>query len=122
MHFIKKNIFLILSTLIISSNTYATSVFSAPKDPTATAESCRQIALKLDWLGRYQDRESCTKNLDGLQIYIASQYILAKKYTDAKNLLLSATYQINFAIDTSCYGQEDMKNAIKSLNEIIDSL
>lgn len=114
MNFINKTI---LITLIA-----CTSLNAAPKDSAATAESCRQIALKLDWLGRYQDRESCTKNLDGLPVYIASQYIANKKYSDAKTLLITAVYQINFAIDTSCYGQDDMKSVVKTLNDIIDTL
>ena len=116
MYIIKKYI-LLLSFIFISINVHAT-----PKDPAATAESCRQIALKLDWLGRYQDRETCTKNLDGLQTYIASQYILNRKYSDAKTLLTTVIYQINFAIDTNCYGQDEMKNAVQSLNDIIESL
>lgn len=114
--------FALLGAILMCTNVCADSKFFGPKDPAATAETCRQIALKLDWLGRYQDRDACTNNLDGLQVYIASQYILNKEYTDAKSLLTTATYQISFAIDTHCYGQEEMKDAVKSLNEIIDSL
>lgn len=121
MDYLKKYIFLLLGMIISCTYVHAESSFTAPKD-SATAEACRQIALKLDWLSRYQDREACTKNLDGLQVYIASQHILNRKYNDAKTLLITATYQINFAIDINCYGQDDMKSAIKSLNEIIDTL
>ncbi len=111
----------ILSGLLFTQ-AYALTNCSAPKDPSVTSESCRQIALKLDWLSRYQDHEACKKNLDGLNVYIASQYILAKKYNNAKTLLINAIYQINFAIDIACYGQDDMKTTVKTLNEIIQQL
>ena len=76
----------------------------------------------MDWLSRYQDYGMCTKNLDGVNVYIASQYIRNKKYTDAKTLLTTAAYQVNFAIDINCYGQDDMKDIVKSINDVLDSL
>lgn len=117
-----KNIFASFFLIIIFGLIFSNIAFSAPKDPLVTAENCRQLSLKLDWLSRYQDRPSCTKNLDGLQVYIASQYILDRRYNDAENILRTVVYQINFAIDTNCYGQDDMKSLVVALNEIIDTL
>ncbi len=121
MRFIKKNV-LFFTGVIISGILSSQLVFSAPKDPASTAENCRQIALKLDWLSRYQDRPACTRNLDGLQTYIASQYILDKRYNEAEAILRTVVYQINFAIDTMCYGQDDMRSLAQSLSKIIDTL
>lgn len=121
MRFISKSLisfFVITLQILIFSN----SAFSSPKNPEVTAETCRQLSLKLDWLSRYQDRPSCTKNLDGLQAYIASQYILERRYNDAEVILRTVVYQINFAIDTNCYGQDDMKALVVAINEIIDVL
>lgn len=101
---------------------YMQIAFCAPKDPVQTAENCRQIALKLDWLSRYQDRSACTKNLDGLQTYIASQYILDRRYNEAETILKTVVYRINFAIDTNCYGQDDMITLVQSLGKIIATL
>ena len=119
MYFKSTSLFL---SIAISGFLYAQTAFSAPKDPVQTAENCRQIALKLDWLSRYQDRPACTRNLDGLQTYIASQYILDRKYNEAETILKTVVYQINFAIDTNCYGQDDMKTLVQSLGVIIDTL
>lgn len=122
MNFTTKNALTIFFILILQSTIFSNTAFSAPKNPEATAESCRQLSLKLDWLSRYQDRPSCTKNLDGLQAYIASQYILDRRYNDAEAILKTVVYQINFAIDTNCYGQDDMKALVVAINEIIEVL
>lgn len=122
MHLINKKNFIIGSLLFIQSLISITQAFAAPKNPEATAESCRQIALKLDWLSRYQDRPSCTKNLDGLQAYVASQYILNKRFNDAEMILRNLVYQINFAIDTNCYGQDDMKALVVAINKLVEVL
>lgn len=119
---IKKIFFFSLIMIVITPCLYAAPVLSAPKDPAASAESCRQIAVKLDWLSRYQDRPACTKNLDGLQAYIACQHILNKRYNDAEEILTIVLYQINFSIETQCYGQDDMKALASSLDELINTL
>lgn len=114
--------FSIVLGVFLAPYVYASS-FEGPKpEPKVIAEECRQLALKIDWLGRYQDREACTRNLDGLSVYMASQYILEKKNSDAKSLLTRALYQINFAIDINCYGQDEMKRVVESLKEIIDDI
>ncbi len=119
---IKKGILFNLSMILITPHLYAEPVFSAPKDPVAASESCRQIAIKLDWLSRYQDRPACAKNLEGLQTYIACQYILNKRYNDAEEILTTVLYQINFSIETQCYGQDDMRALVNSLGELIGTL
>jgi hypothetical protein len=107
MNLVKKNIWLSFFLMCIHSVVFTNFAFATPKDPVITAENCRQLALKLDWLSRYQDRPACTKSLDGLQAYIASRYIAERRYNDAEMILRTVVYQINFAIDTNCYGQED---------------
>jgi hypothetical protein len=101
---------------------YATPILNVPKDPAATAEMCRQVAIKMDWLSRYQDYPTCTRNLDGLNVYIASRYISNQQYAEAKTLLTTASYQVNFALNIHCYGQEDIKAVLLLLNGIIETL
>ncbi len=93
-----------------------------PIDPNATAEQCRQLALKIDWLSRYQDRAACIKNLDGLNVYMASRYILNERYNDAKTLINESIIQTNFAIDIGCYGQTDLTQVVLQLGAILNIL
>ena len=91
----------------------------APKaDPNVVAENCRQAALKIDFLGRYQDRTVCTQNLDGSQMYFASKYVLAGRYADATSLVSRAIIQTGFAVDILCYGQDDLKKMVTNLQSI----
>ena len=76
---------------------------------TEISEKCRQIALHMDWLSRYQDREACSKNLDGLNTYIASNYILVNRLKEANEIIDKSIILTNFAIDIGCYGQADMQ-------------
>ncbi|HBI21513.1 MAG TPA: hypothetical protein DDY37_02840 [Legionella sp.] len=88
-------------------------------DPLVTAETCRQLALKMDWLGRYQDRATCTANLDGLNAYAASQLILVSKMKDAQPLINNAIVHTKYAIDIGCYGQDDMKTVVTGLQNVL---
>jgi hypothetical protein len=81
--------------------------------------TCRQLALKIDWLGRYQDRPACTKNLDGTSVYFAGYYLENDRKEDAQKLLEEATVKINFAIEIGCYGQDDMKHVLVDLEKVI---
>lgn len=90
----------------------------AGRDYSQVAELCRQVALKLDWLGRYQDRIACTNNLDAADTYIASKYILNNQLRDANALLNKVIILTNFSIDIGCYGQEDLKDVLQSLKDI----
>lgn len=90
--------------------------------PSDTAESCRLAALKVDWLGRYQDRAACRENLDGSGVYFASNYILAGRISEAKVLLDTAIIKMKYAIDINCYGQDEMKDLLKQLQDIQRSI
>ena len=115
--FIKNTV--LISALLLSVN----ATYSAPPPkPNDTAEACRQVSLKLDWLGRYQDRQTCTENLDGQSVYFASNYILANRISDAKELLDAAIIKAKYAMDINCYGQDDIKDAVTKLQSIQQSL
>lgn len=102
-------IFLYIMTPLHASPSYDYSVI---------AEQCRQVALKLDWLSRYQDRTACTSNLDGLNIYIASKYILNNQLEQASALITHTVFSTQFAFDIGCYGQDDIKLVTLSLQTI----
>ena len=107
------------TTLLISMNTLYAGPSPKPGD---TVESCRQIALQLNWLSRYQDRADCTANLDGVGVYFASNYILANRISEAKALIDTAIIKTKYAIDISCYGQDDMKDVVDQLQKIQKTL
>lgn len=107
------------TTLLLSMS----SLYAGPgPKPDDNAESCRQIALKLSWLSRYQDRWECTANLDGSGVYFASNYITANRINDAKYLLDNAIIKTKYAIDINCYGQDEMKEVVEQLQKIQKSL
>ena len=118
----------LISTLLLAINAASAAPPPPPPPPGPgpkpgdTAESCRQAALKLDWLARYQDRAVCTENLDGASVYFASNYILASRISEAKALLDRAIIKTKFAIDINCYGQDDMKAVLKNLQDIQQSI
>ena len=118
-----KNTVLISTILLSISVAHAAPPPPPPgPTPTPTAEACRQVSLKLDWLGRYQDRQTCTENLDGQSVYFASNYILANRISEAKTLLDAAIIKAKYAIDINCYGQDDIKDAVTKLQNIQQSL
>lgn len=100
----------------------ATSYAAGPVDVAVLGEQCRQVAVKMDTLSRYQDRPTCSTYLNGLNVYFASQFIIAKQLAEAKPLIETAITQIKFAIDIGCYGQNDMKNLVKDLLKIKENI
>ena len=88
-------------------------------DPLITAETCRQLAIKMDWLSRYQDNATCTANLDGFNAYSASQLILVSNMKDAQPLINDAIVHTKYAIDIGCYGQDDMKTVVAGLKNVL---
>jgi hypothetical protein len=113
-----KQVIVLCFSLLFIANVHAGS----QSDSKVLGEKCRQLALKLDSLSRYQDRALCTTNLDGGKVYTASQYILSSRGASAKTLLDAAIIQIKFAIDIRCYGQNDMKDILKDLEDIYEDL
>lgn len=92
--------------------------FPDMSDYSMIAEECRQIALKLDYLSRYQERLTCVTNLDGASVYVASQYIFNYQLKDAKALISKAIILTKFAIDINCNGQEEMKEVVDRLQVV----
>lgn len=92
------------------------------KSDNTISKTCRELALKIDWLGRYQDRPACTKNLDGTSVYFAGYYLENDRKKDAQNLLEEAKIRINFAIEIGCYGQDDMKQVLADLEKVIQEI
>lgn len=112
---------LLASVVILSTNTLTAG--PGPKtDPIATSETCRQLAIKIDWLGRYQDRATCIANLNGLDTFSASQLILAKNMKEAQPLLNDAILHTKYAIDIGCYGQDDMKAVLRGLQDVLQTI
>lgn len=91
-------------------------------DLVATSETTRQLAIKIDWLGRYQDRTLCTTYLNGYNTYAASQLILENDLKDAQPLLSDTITRVKFAIDINCLGQDDMKSVVTSLQSVLKTI
>jgi hypothetical protein len=112
--------------LIVSMSGVGISSVTAGPCPKSelkqTAETCRQLAIKLDWLGRYQDRAACTANLDGSIVYFASNYILENQLAEAKISLNTAIVKTKYAADIGCYGQKDIQNMVSSLQDILNDI
>lgn len=91
-------------------------------DYVTLAEKCRLVAIRLDTVSRYQDRASCSSNLDGASVYVASREILEYQFVHAATLLSQAIMLTNFAIDVDCHGQDEMKRIALDLQFIRQSL
>lgn len=103
--------------LSISFVSWSTN-FSDKVDYSMLAEECRQVALKLDYLSRYQERLACGTNLDGASVYVASQYIQNYQLREASSLISKAIILTKFAIDIDCHGQDDMREVVERLQAI----
>lgn len=86
------------------------------------AQQCRQFALQLDSLSQNQTRSSCIMNLDGLNVYFASNYISTYWINKAIEVLTSAIYQVKFAYDIGCYDQTSILDVINGLTVIKNKL
>ena len=117
MSIIKKIALLPFSLFFIVSANAAIS----PAEQALAAE-CRKEALVLNYLSVDQTRPICRDNLDGEKAYYASQYILAGKITEAKNLLDIVIIQIKFAMDIGCIGNAVMDDAVTEFQYIRDNL
>ena len=57
-------------------------------------------------------------NLDGLNVYFASNYIATDWINKAIEVLTSAIYQIRYAFDIGCYEQASILDIINQLTKI----
>lgn len=108
--------------LISITNIYAFSSINDGADYDTLAERCRVLSLELDSLAHTQDRDTCMKNLDGLNVYFASNYISLRWINKATEVLTSAIIQVSFALETGCYRHDDIQTIINQLKEIRDQL
>lgn len=116
-----KNALLITCTVFMT-NLSASSVISDNVDYDTLADRCRTLALQLDTLARAQDRKTCAADLDGLNVYFASNYISLRWTNKATEVLTSAIFQVGFAHDIGCYYQDEIQNVINGLKLIRDQL
>lgn len=107
-----------LFSMLFCSAAYSENASQNYKNNLDIAKQCKQTALKLDWLGRYQDRVTCTTNLDGASVYVASQYILDNQWKIAGELIYQSIVLTNYAIDIGCNGQNELKLVVENLKSI----
>lgn len=114
---------ILLMTLILPiTGLYASSSVHDDIDYDALAAQCRTLSLQLDSLARIQDREMCAKNLDGLNVYFASNYISLRWINKATEVITSAIFQVSFALDTGCYQHDDIQSIVNNLKSIRNQL
>lgn len=117
----------IKQTALVSALLLSMTVASAGSDETI--KICRTMAFNLDYLGRYQDRLTCSNHLEGATTYFACSYIATNRITEAKELLDIAIIKTQYALDLRCNdgGMKDgkpvfMADIIKQLQSIQKNL
>jgi len=124
MNRLKKPRFLAVSMVFILSlltmHTYAAT--NDDLKNTELANKCRELALKIDWLSRYQDRPTCTQNLDGTPIYFSGHYLDKKNKLKAEELLEEALVKLSFSFEVGCYGQNDIKSLISDIKVLLQAI
>lgn len=113
-----KYVFLSLSLVCFINQVSAASPSIDEKKLKVIAGECRQLALKVDLVSRYQERPQCSKYLDGEQIYFASKFILINRISEAMGWIDRAIIQTSFAIDVKCYGINDMQDILLNLQSL----
>lgn len=123
--FIKQTV--LVSTLLLV--VMATSHADPEAKPEEIIKNCRNISANLDYLGRYQDRETCRTHLEGWTTFSACCDIEAKSIDDAKKSLSWAIKNTRFAQYMQCNegGIQDgkkilMADIIKQLQDIQKSI
>jgi len=91
-------------------------------DNAELANKCRELALKIDWLSRYQDRPTCTQNLDGTSVFFAGHYLDKKNKLKAEELLEEALVKLSFSFEVGCYGQNDIKSLISDIKVLLQAI
>jgi len=89
------------------------------EDNKSYADECRRLSLKLDWLGRYQDRAVCTQSLEGAEAYLAGHYIETGEDKEAYKLLEHTMVLVQYAVDLNCYGKTDMETVVSDLQKVM---
>lgn len=113
-----KYFFLCVSILCLINQANAAPPSIDEKKLKLIAEECRQLALKVDLVSRYQERPLCAQSLDGEQIYFASKYILINRISEAMAWIDNAIIQTSFAIDIKCHGVNEMQDILFNLQSL----
>ena len=121
MNFFLKCVLLLTLALPIDSS-FAQFIVKTDIDYESLATQCSALALRLNTLSRAQDHPSCVSNLDGLNVYYASNYISFKWVNKAIELLIAAIIQVQYARDIDCYCKEDIQDVLKNLISIKNQL
>lgn len=65
-----KRLPLLATSIALFLSLLTTYTYAAPSEDEEPANKCREVALEMDWLSRYQDRPACTQNLDGASVFL----------------------------------------------------
>jgi hypothetical protein len=112
---------LAVSVMGASAASFDNTLYKGDKkeDNKSYADECRRLSLKLDWLGRYQDRAVCTQSLEGAEAYLAGHYIETGEDKEAYKLLEHTMVLVQYAIDLNCYGKADMETVVADLQKVM---
>lgn len=105
-----------------STNNMISSMECNHCNDSELADKCRELALKIDWLSRYQDRPACTQNLDGASVYFAGHHLDKQNKAKTEEMLEEAMVKLNFAFEIGCYGQNDIKQLISDIKVLIKAI
>ncbi|MDF1826888.1 MAG: hypothetical protein P1U39_01245 [Legionellaceae bacterium] len=124
MNLFKKPCFLALSMAFVLSflSMHAYAANSDDRDNEELANKCRELALKIDWLSRYQDRPTCEKNLDGASVFFAGHYLDKKNKLKTEELLEEALVKLGFSFEVGCYGQNEIKSLILDIKVLLQAI
>ena len=113
---------MIFLIVMLTSNAYSFSSSMEEGGSSALAEQCRKLSLQLYELSSHQSRPICEFNLDGLNVYFASNYILLDRVQKAKEVITSAIIQVKFALDIGCDGSANISSVITGLQSVNNKL
>ena len=117
-----KSLRVLLISWMFSINAYSMTPIINTTDAPTLAEQCRQLAIDLFNLSSNQTRKICRINLDGLNVYYASNYITFKWSDKAQKVLSEAIIQVKYALDIGCDNPSGITNVINGLYAVRNGL
>ncbi|MDP3560024.1 MAG: hypothetical protein Q8R79_06740 [Legionellaceae bacterium] len=117
----------LLLTWMFAANAFAINAYSfspllAENNPGTLAKQCKQLSLQLYQISSHQSLPVCQANLDGLNVYYASNYISLKWFDKAQEVLVAAIIQIKYALDIGCDDPSDIRAIINGLQSVNNRL
>ena len=107
----------LLFAWMLAANAYSFS-YDLNDNKIALADQCKQLALQLYTISSHQKLNICQANLDGLNVYYASNYIHLNWDDKAQEVLTAAIIQIKYALDIGCDEHYEIATIIKELEAI----